>query len=402
MLASTIASAWRWRGALIPLVVAGLIGSALWWLLPPPWRAVLPGIDDTPCRCLKLYFSPDSRCLATWHFPPVNQDGPRQLRLWDVASGQAQATLHRGERQLESLAFSPDGHSVAGRWFDRGIQVWARDSGLMRAEYRHPEWQDWNPHMQVTYTPDNQLLAYGPEPRSGKLWDVASGREAVCFLRGDEAFGMVTGSYEAFIVAHGDDRLQAWHLATGELCGTFAIHELSGGTFGLTDDGRTIASYVGGLRTRRLRVWEADTGNNYEVPAGADSSSPVLAPDGGAVAVVLDDVAPTHPILNWLEELFGRPVELTARRRWVRIIDLPGGSVRAELDHADGAKFAPDGQTLAVTDVDGAVYLYDWPLPRPWRRIFGGMAFPALATVACQLVVLAWRRRLTRRAATSK
>src|SRR5947209_7591146 len=75
---------WR-RSVLMPLLGAGFVGAALWWLMPPSPRALLPGIDAGPSRCIRITFAPDGRGIATWHFPTLavsGADGTVYLYDW--------------------------------------------------------------------------------------------------------------------------------------------------------------------------------------------------------------------------------------------------------------------------------------------------------------------------------
>ncbi len=393
-IAALLSMFWR-RSVPVPLMVAALVGAALWWLLPPSPRAVLPGLDGYPSRCIRLTFALDGRAVATWHLPEHDQDGPRLLRLWDVADGQPQATLYRGGRQLESLAFAPDGRHIAGRWFDRGVTVWDRADGRSIAEYRHAAWEQCNPHTQLIYSADNRLLVHGPDPSSGKLWDVAT-TEPACTLFRDNDAGFTTwfSGYEGFIVRAGNGRVEAWHLATAKLRGTFSIGEFPLGWFGLTPDGQTFASYVGGPDGSRLHLWHAHTGTHEVVPFADNSTTPALAPDASAVVVTLTQpVAEMNPVIEWLIRLSGNRFDPRGHYPRVRVIDIANSRVLADFGRAERATFAPDGRTLAVIGEDGTIYLYDWPFDLAWLPVLGGAALAAAATAALRALIMARRRR---------
>lgn len=70
-----------------------------------------------------LAFSPDGETLATGsYYDPIN--------LWDVRSGEKKHTLILEEQQLYSLAFSPDGSTLAAGYYDKKLVLWDTRSGV--------------------------------------------------------------------------------------------------------------------------------------------------------------------------------------------------------------------------------------------------------------------------------
>jgi WD40 repeat protein len=109
-----------------------------------------------------LAFAPDGRTLAA-----VYRD--RTVRLWNQALGRERLTLnHRTE--VRSMAFSPDGRTLvtACGCF---VMLWDVDSGRgLEVVVAHAR-----PVNRVAFTADGSRLATASNDRTVKLWDVAAG-----------------------------------------------------------------------------------------------------------------------------------------------------------------------------------------------------------------------------------
>jgi WD40 repeat protein len=134
-------------------------------------------------RCLA--FSSDSKLLALGYGDPIYKVGRTpDIRIWEIASGQERSIPAADGRAVTSLAFSPDGETLAIACADAmsasapgEIRLWDIAKQRVRAVLRGHEAMVWC----VAIAPDGKTLASGAHDSLVKLWDPVTGEERATF-----------------------------------------------------------------------------------------------------------------------------------------------------------------------------------------------------------------------------
>lgn len=134
-----------------------------------------PRIDGYMSSHNGLTFSPDGRFVVTWSENPFARSPTDHVAVWDAATGRAVTKLLT-DRPIGagSVAFAPDGRTLATASADGVIRLWETATWKVRAEFRgHRD--------RIT------ALAFGPDGRllTGGLdtvvlgWDIRPPRSAI-------------------------------------------------------------------------------------------------------------------------------------------------------------------------------------------------------------------------------
>jgi hypothetical protein len=153
-------------------------------------------------------FSPDGTTLATGGHD-------RTVRLWEVASGRQTATLTGHPDTVWSVAFSPDGATLATGGHDRAVRLWEVASGRQTATLTGHPGGVWS----VAFSPDGATLATGGHDRTVRLWEVASGRQTATLTGHTSWVRSVAFSPDGTTLATGgaDKTVRLWDVRTVEV-----------------------------------------------------------------------------------------------------------------------------------------------------------------------------------------
>ena len=164
-----------------------------------------------PPRSTRFTFSPDGKLIAS-------TDGKRKdktIRLWDTTTGKIIRKLTGHTRYVHSIAFSPDGQTIASGSLDTTIRLWDVATGKTIQQFKIPD----NPRANgVAFNPDGQAIAVGNHGNTLHLWDVATGKTIQQFeIPDNPRVKSVVFSPDGQTIAAGGyyNTVHLWNVATG-------------------------------------------------------------------------------------------------------------------------------------------------------------------------------------------
>ncbi|HEX2691618.1 MAG TPA: AAA family ATPase, partial [Kofleriaceae bacterium] len=152
----------------------------------------------------------------------VSGSGDKTLKVWDLASGRALATLQGHLASVRGYAVTSDGLRVVSASEDKTLKVWDLASGRALATLEgHAAGV-----LGCAVTPDGLRVVSASYDHTLKVWDLASGR-ALATLEGHAAGVLgcaVTPDGLLVVSASYDNTLNVWDLASGRALSTLEGH----------------------------------------------------------------------------------------------------------------------------------------------------------------------------------
>ncbi len=276
-------------------------------------------------------YSPDGLTLASG-------GGDRYLRIWDIETGRLLKSLRGHTQDIRQVHYSPDGQTLASGSEDRTIRLWNPQSGettrLLFTRYDHSV-------CSISFSPDGLMLARAGHNKDLKIWEVTTGTELMTLLGKDQY-----DHHWSVCTAFSPDGM---YLVTGSDIGKLRLYEV-------LPSGEEKAVHDGHWRDEEddeeseVRGFMVDDAGYFQKPMQYWIGAIAFTPDGKTFITGSRDTTIKYFEMPTMKEL--RTIK--GHSEWVRCLIL-----------------SPDGKVLVSASDDHTIKMWDIQTGRLLRTLKG-------------------------------
>jgi WD40 repeat protein/serine/threonine protein kinase/tetratricopeptide (TPR) repeat protein len=254
--------------------------------------------------------------------------------LWNLGRRGAQKVLRGHSGQVQSVAFAPDGKTLAAGDVDGGVRLWDVATGKERLALPRQGGNMWG----LAYSPDGRTLATGSHIADiVRLWDPGNGKEKGN-LPCKDVLSLAFGPDGTTLAAGSNDgTVRLWNMRTRREPAMLRGMPAAYVNLALSPDGKRLAAANAWSETPRTLVWDLTTEPprvSYRLPGAVVVA---FSPDSQTLALAGDGK------LSLVDAATGK--EKLKRQR--------------DTGYIKAIAFSPDGRSLAYGGDDRTVRLWN-------------------------------------------
>ena len=329
-----------------------------------------------------IAYSPDGRTLVSG-----SSNSKDTIRLWDTTTGDHKATFREQAFGAYSIAFSPDGKTIAIGSYEQ-VQLWDAVTGARKTSFMTIS----NSVVSIiAFSPDGKTIATESDGNTIRLWDVATATHKATLQGHTNSVNSLTFSPDGRTLASSswDYTIRLWDTTAVAHKATLSAPHIryAPDSMAFSPDGRTLA-HVG---NENVVLWDVPSRQVRSTLTGHTTHVYNLAfsPDGRTIATgngeirLWDVVSSTHKttFVGHMERVtsvaFSPDGQILAssESNMIHLWDGASGAPKTTLightDDITSVAFSPDGQTLASSSSDKTVRLWNATTGTPKTTLTG-------------------------------
>ncbi len=215
--------------------------------LTPTWKCIRT-LKDHLSSINTIAFSPDGQTIASG-------SADRTIKLWYINSTVPCWTLGVHSSLVDAIAFSPDGQTIASGSWDYTIKIWDVETGeLIHTFGEHSGWIKC-----IAISSDRQILASGSADRTIKIWNLNTGEVQKTLSGHSSAVHSIVISQDGktLVSSSADQTIKVWNLDSGEVKLTLEGHTDAVNSLTLSPTGQILIS---GSSDKTIKIWHLNSG----------------------------------------------------------------------------------------------------------------------------------------------